>query len=169
MNSKTANSIHVDLITFDQHSEKDSSTPSLRSSWRRKLANILVRGRSSILIHNNTSSNKQVQRKLKAYADEGSSTRRVEEQGSKKKVSFSKVEIREHVRIIGDHPACSDGLSLSIGWSHSRLVNKMDVDLFERMQARAGKRKGPPRKLDVYERLSLLEVCIHDKKMPCAA
>jgi hypothetical protein len=155
MAPKAATSHPLDFIHFDQHSEQKSSATSLRSSWRSKL-HTLVRWRSSVL-PNNTTNSKRVLRRFKPLADESSSTRRVEEeQGAKKKVSFSKVEIREHVRIVGDHPACRDGLSLSIGWKHSVLVTVMDVDLFESLQSRAGKRRGPAKRLDAYERSYIL-------------
>jgi hypothetical protein len=37
----------------------------------------------------------------------------------KRRVSFSKIEIREYSVTIGDHPLCQDGLPLSLDWEHS--------------------------------------------------
>lgn len=36
----------------------------------------------------------------------------------KKRVSFSNVEVREYGCTVGDHPMCSDGLPISLDWSH---------------------------------------------------
>lgn len=44
--------------------------------------------------------------------------------------SFGTVEVREYERILGDHPSCSDGLSISIDWEY-RAVQSYCVDEWE--------------------------------------
>lgn len=47
-----------------------------------------------------------------------------------KQVSFSNLlEIREHEIIIGDHPCCSDGMPLALGWDHSE-TELVDIDIY---------------------------------------
>lgn len=41
---------------------------------------------------------------------------------NKRRVSFSKLEIREYNITIGDHPLCRDGLPLQLDWEHSDVV-----------------------------------------------
>lgn len=74
-----------------------------------------------------------------------------------KSVSFSTVTIQEHARILGDNPACHDGLPLGIDWKHSH-AKVVDVDVHENQQldrniGRSGRRV---RKLDALERKVLL-------------
>ena len=44
--------------------------------------------------------------------------------------SFGTVEVREYERILGDHPSCSDGLSIGIDWGY-RAVQSYCVDEWE--------------------------------------
>eukprot|EP00521_Asterionellopsis_glacialis_P009881 CAMPEP_0195288504 /NCGR_PEP_ID=MMETSP0707-20130614/5146_1 /TAXON_ID=33640 /ORGANISM="Asterionellopsis glacialis, Strain CCMP134" /LENGTH=545 /DNA_ID=CAMNT_0040348383 /DNA_START=443 /DNA_END=2080 /DNA_ORIENTATION=+ len=46
-------------------------------------------------------------------------------------VSFDKVEIRCYERTIGDHPSCSSGPSVSIGWKYEDSTKKYEVDNYE--------------------------------------
>jgi len=46
-------------------------------------------------------------------------------------VSFDKVEIRCYERTIGDHPSCSSGPSVSIGWTYEDSTNTYEVDDYE--------------------------------------
>ena len=48
-----------------------------------------------------------------------------------KKVAFDTVQIRTYSTILGDHPACSDGPPLSLGWSYDRRLRVCSVDAFE--------------------------------------
>lgn len=48
----------------------------------------------------------------------------------KKTVSFSSLEIREYGREIGDHPLCTIGCPLSIGWEYSEAL-PVPVDAYE--------------------------------------
>lgn len=45
-------------------------------------------------------------------------------------VTFSMVHIREYERIISDHPNCTSGVPIGIGWNYQHAVS-VDVDLFE--------------------------------------
>eukprot|EP00540_Astrosyne_radiata_P012027 CAMPEP_0116850312 /NCGR_PEP_ID=MMETSP0418-20121206/16086_1 /TAXON_ID=1158023 /ORGANISM="Astrosyne radiata, Strain 13vi08-1A" /LENGTH=206 /DNA_ID=CAMNT_0004482187 /DNA_START=40 /DNA_END=660 /DNA_ORIENTATION=- len=74
----------------------------------------------------------------------------------KRSVSFGNVYIRQHERILGNHPACGDPLALGIGWKHSGRTTVMGVDTFE--QKRQKKRQVSMQKLNYYERRMLLRV-----------
>ena len=74
----------------------------------------------------------------------------------KKTVSFGKVHVREHARMLVDHPSCPDGLSLGLDWMHGERVTIMDVDLFERSHKRGG--QGKARRLQSFERKVILKV-----------
>jgi hypothetical protein len=47
-----------------------------------------------------------------------------------KTVSFTSVHIREYFVVLGDHPCCSHGPSLSLGWDHTATAI-MDLNSFE--------------------------------------
>jgi len=66
--------------------------------------------------------------------------RQANNKGSAKSVSFSKVYVREHCVILGDHPACAM-LPLSLGWSHAD-EQTFDVDIYE--QRKLKQRRGQP-------------------------
>ena len=78
--------------------------------------------------------------------------------GEMKRVSFGKVEIRQHARILGDHPACHDGLALGLDWKHGERTTVMDIDLYERRRSREGRLPSnpPSRKLNAKERIDIL-------------
>ena len=78
--------------------------------------------------------------------------------GEMKRVSFGKVEIRQHARILGDHPACHDGLALGLDWKHGERTTIMDLDLYERRRRREGRlvSNSPSRKLNAKERIDIL-------------
>ena len=70
---------------------------------------------------------------------------------NKKTVSFSTVEIREHAVILGDNPNCP--LPLSIGWKRAKHSVVMDVQRYEDLQQRYGRRRNKkPTPIDVYLR-----------------
>jgi len=48
-----------------------------------------------------------------------------------KGVSFSTVQIREYSLILGDHPYCSGGPPLSLGWDHSE-AETVPIEVYER-------------------------------------
>lgn len=50
-----------------------------------------------------------------------------------KKVIFDDVEIREYPHILGDNPAVSEGVPLTIGWKPINSYS-IDIDLFESMR-----------------------------------
>uniref|UniRef100_A0A7S2HF07 Uncharacterized protein n=1 Tax=Helicotheca tamesis TaxID=374047 RepID=A0A7S2HF07_9STRA len=52
-------------------------------------------------------------------------------------VSFSLVKIREHSIVLGDHPDCSEGPPLSIGWEYNEKEN-LDIGSYE---SQRGKRR----------------------------
>lgn len=62
-------------------------------------------------------------------------------------VTFDRVEIRVHALILGDHPCCTDGMALGLGWEHSRKKKVLQIDEFEKL-----KEDRPP-----FERLSAKE------------
>lgn len=50
--------------------------------------------------------------------------------GHKKTVSFSSLEVREYVVVVGDHPCCSMGLPLSLGWEFEE-ADTIPLDRYE--------------------------------------
>mmetsp|Transcript_20977 Transcript_20977/g.25975 ORF Transcript_20977/g.25975 Transcript_20977/m.25975 type:complete len:156 (-) Transcript_20977:105-572(-) len=74
---------------------------------------------------------------------------------TKRSVSFSKLEIREHAIIVGDHPSCTSGLPLSLGWKHSPDSTVMEIDEYETI--RGPRKTGELLKLNHFERKNLLK------------
>lgn len=74
---------------------------------------------------------------------------------SKKSVSFGQVHIREHARLVVDHPSCPDGLGLGLDWMHGDRAISMDVNLFEQCHKRGG--KGKARRMQSFERKFVLK------------
>ena len=58
----------------------------------------------------------------------------------KPSVSFGSIEIREHGRVLLDHPSCADGLALGLDWKHSKKSTVMKVNEYEMKRAIEGKR-----------------------------
>jgi hypothetical protein len=50
--------------------------------------------------------------------------------GHKKSVSFASVEIRSYSQVIGDHPCCTMGCPLSLGWDY-KVVDVLSLDRYE--------------------------------------
>ena len=49
----------------------------------------------------------------------------------KRRVTFAKaVEVTTYEVLLGDHPACQEGMAIECGWAHSE-VELVDLDLFE--------------------------------------
>lgn len=77
--------------------------------------------------------------------------------GEVKTVTFGKVEIRQHARILIDHPACSDGLALGLDWQHCERTTVMELDLYERQRRQEGRKMSNSlRKLNAEQRCQLL-------------
>mmetsp|Transcript_29728 Transcript_29728/g.28587 ORF Transcript_29728/g.28587 Transcript_29728/m.28587 type:complete len:185 (-) Transcript_29728:85-639(-) len=72
-----------------------------------------------------------------------------------KSVSFSKLEIREHNIVYGDHP-CASSLPISLGWEHSSSIIEVDIDSYENVRADY-RRKGDEIRLSQLERKNLLK------------
>jgi hypothetical protein len=77
-------------------------------------------------------------RRYKSEADTDYSL--VGSRGDKPSVSFGSIEIREHGRVLVDHPSCADGLALGLDWKHSKKTIVMDVDAYEMKRMIQGKR-----------------------------
>ena len=54
-------------------------------------------------------------------------------------VKFGSIIIREYSRILGDNPACSNGIPISIGWTYDPNHQEIPIELFE--QYREGYRR----------------------------
>ena len=77
-------------------------------------------------------------RRYKSEADTDYSL--VGSRGDKPSVSFGSIEIREHGRVLVDHPSCADGLALGLDWKHSKKTIVMNVDAYEIKRTIQGKR-----------------------------
>jgi hypothetical protein len=47
------------------------------------------------------------------------SSGRSDAQGTKKQVSWDRIQTREYALVVGDHPFCQDGLPMSLDWQYS--------------------------------------------------
>lgn len=56
-----------------------------------------------------------------------------------KKVIFDEIGVREYAIILGDNPAVSEGVPLTIPWKYHSSYS-MDIDLFERIRSPARRR-----------------------------
>jgi hypothetical protein len=72
-------------------------------------------------------------------------------------VKFCHVDIREHGRILLDHPECKDGLALGLDWKHADNIRRIPIELYERIQQNQGKRsKKPLQRLSTMQKKVLL-------------
>lgn len=53
------------------------------------------------------------------------------EPNKNRRVHFGQVEIREHSRVLGDHPWCRDGFSLELDWKHARKTKVVSIASME--------------------------------------
>jgi hypothetical protein len=72
------------------------------------------------------------------------------------RVEFDSVEIREYERIIGDHPWCSYGPPISIGWRH-RFLAKYSLDEYETMVLMSPRRTRQELYLPARRRVDILK------------
>mmetsp|Transcript_24318 Transcript_24318/g.34792 ORF Transcript_24318/g.34792 Transcript_24318/m.34792 type:complete len:182 (+) Transcript_24318:301-846(+) len=72
----------------------------------------------------------------------------------KKSVSFNSLDIREYTQILGDHPFCSDGAPVSLGWN---FEVKPSVLLDEYEKSRCSRRSGESLRLSVNDRREILQ------------
>jgi len=70
-------------------------------------------------------------------------------------VRFSLVEVREYPVVLGDHPDCSSGPPLTLGWNVTN-VSLFDVDTYEDNHPR---RKLSQMVMDYYKRVNILLAC----------
>ena len=82
-------------------------------------------------------------------------------------VSFGSVEVREHGRLLVEHPFCPDGLALGLDWEHSSKSQVMHIDLYERIRRSQGRRSNEPlERLCTFDRkLLLMKVGGYKEKM----
>jgi len=74
--------------------------------------------------------------------------------GSRKSVSFSNLEIREHAIVIGDHPFCEGKLPLSLGWSHAPQTT-ISIDSYE--SCRGPRKDRSSLRMSYFERKNVLK------------
>jgi hypothetical protein len=55
-------------------------------------------------------------------------------------VRFNFVEIREHGRILTDHPKCKDGIALGLDWKYTTKITRVSLDLFEKLRDSQGRK-----------------------------
>jgi hypothetical protein len=70
-----------------------------------------------------------------------------------KHVSFTSLEIREYKQVLGDHPCCSQGPPVSLGWDYTESP-KVTVERYEATRAR--RRSKTDLKLSFEDRRDIL-------------
>ena len=86
-------------------------------------------------------------------SESSSSTRSSIIMEDKKRVSFSDIEVVELPMILGDHPACRDGLPVCTSWKHSDRYS-LSLDLFEQTRSPM-RRQGSELYISSFDRLKL--------------
>jgi hypothetical protein len=69
-------------------------------------------------------------------------------------VKFCHVDIREHGRILIDHPKCKDGIPIGLDWAHSNRTRRIPIELFERVKGKRSKK--PIERLSTVQKALLL-------------
>lgn len=72
---------------------------------------------------------------------------------NERRVSFAALQIREYNQVLGDHPCCSSGPPISLGWDH---VNTRRVDINEYERTRSPRRTRRQLKMRSDERRNIL-------------
>jgi len=72
---------------------------------------------------------------------------------NERRVSFAVLQIREYNQVLGDHPCCSSGPPISLGWDH---VNTRRVDINEYERTRSPRRTRRELKMRSEERRNIL-------------
>jgi hypothetical protein len=102
-----------------------------------------------------TAKSKKLRRVKSTETSEAVRSTNMTANGDSRGVSFGSVEIREHGRVLVDHPECLDGLGLGLDWKHSKKITVYQIDLYERVRKSQGKRDSQP----------VQKVCTYDKKI----
>lgn len=79
---------------------------------------------------------------------------------SKRNVSFSTVLVRDYGMVLGDHPGCSYGLPVQLGWEYDEY-EPLDIDYYEISRDRRTHRQ---MLLNYYVRIKLLTLAGHTEK-----
>lgn len=80
---------------------------------------------------------------------------------TKKKVSFGELHIREYAVILGDHPCCTVGLPLTLGWGVQGEAS-VGVDEHEALRTARSRRE---LKLSLYDRHSMLSSSYSEEEL----
>ena len=73
----------------------------------------------------------------------------------RKTVKFGSLRIREHAVVLGDHPCCSAGCPLELGWEHESET-ELAVDDYETSRSERRSRK----ELRNYQRMQRCKKCV---------
>ena len=73
---------------------------------------------------------------------------------SKRRVAFSRIQIHEHNRIMGDNPSCSEGAPLTIGWEVVK-ESTYELEYYEAYNPSYERRKKEHFKLNVTARSAM--------------
>jgi hypothetical protein len=72
-----------------------------------------------------------------------------------RKVSFNTITVREYGMILGEHPWCSFGPPVQMDWPYNELPT-LDIDVYEALARRSGRRTPQDFVLPYYKRKHLL-------------
>jgi hypothetical protein len=104
---------------------------------------------------NTTKKCTKMRRWAKLLESEETTSINVTANGDSRGVSFGSIEIRDHGRVLVDHPRCVDGLGLGLDWKHSKNITVYQIDIYERIRKSQGKIDDHP----------VQKVCTYDKKI----
>ena len=134
------------------------SPPKLRTRFGILLRSKTLSKRSSF--EDSTESSDFVLPKLtlrRCKSEGNTDSSRVRRRCDKPSVSFGSIEIREHGRVLVDHPSCADGLALGLDWKHAKKTIVTNVDAYEMKRTLQGKRSNKrARVLSSYDKSMLL-------------
>jgi hypothetical protein len=83
---------------------------------------------------------KDLSRQEERFLDHMPQQRQSPKRQDKKHVSFASLSIREYTQVLGDHPCCTVGPPVSLGWDYTEAT-KMNLEEYETTRPRRRSRR----------------------------